>query len=184
MDDAWQGSLYELTLEQARGSAVAGSQATVRRSGDTVDFEIRTSGLTPGNAYTVWLMAFNNPNACKGDGAPNAFRCGPGDMGNPEAGFTLMFGGTGGVADSDTMEFRGQHAQGDGAGVELGTPGLLDAAAAEVHLRVRDHGPAQPGLEEDQVATLMGGCTDDSPPGAGSGRHGTYPCRDVQATGM
>jgi hypothetical protein len=184
MDEIWQGSLYELTPEQSRGAAVTGSHATVRRTGDAVEFEIGTSGLTPGNAYTVWVMAFNNPTVCGGDGAPEGFRCGPGDMSNPDAGFALMFGGAGAFADSDAVDFRGRHATGENAGVELGTPGLLDASRAEIHLRVRDHGPAQPGFESDQVGTLMGGCTDDSAPGAGSGQHGTYPCRDVQATGM
>lgn len=182
-DGGWRGSLYELTQDGSRGAAVRDAQARIERTGQGVEFDIETTGLTPGNGYTVWLMAFNNPSACQGVGAPAGFRCGPDDMGNPDAGFGLLFSGAGGFANSETMSFRGQRVLGDADGVELGTAGLREAGA-EIHVRVRDHGPVQPGLEHDQIGTLMGGCTDTSAPGAGSGGHGSYECRDVQATGI
>jgi hypothetical protein len=84
--DVWQGPLYELSPEVARQEAVGGSQATVRRDGDAIEWELKTSGVTPGNAYTVWVMAFNDPSACKGTAAPPGFRCGPEDMGTPTPG--------------------------------------------------------------------------------------------------
>jgi hypothetical protein len=183
MNDSWRGPFYKLT-EQGRGEPVANSEASIRRTGDVVEVDVHAAGLTPGNAYTLWLMAFNNPAACAGTDAPPGFRCGPSDMGNPEAGFGLAFGGSGGFAEGSTMEFHGRRMVGDSTGSELGTADLADATGAEVHVRIRDHGPAQPGLESDQVATLMGGCRDDAAPGAGSGRHGDYPCRDIQATGI
>jgi hypothetical protein len=181
--DVWQGTLYGLSPDGDREAAVSGSQATVRRDGDAVEIELKTSELTAGNAYTVWVMAFNDPSACRSTTAPPGFRCGAEDMGNADVGFGLMFGGAGGFADGETMEFRGRRVAGDPSGVELGTAGLRDAGRAEIHLRVRDHGPAQPGLADAQVSTIMGGCTDDAPPG-GSGTRGNYPCRDVQATGL
>src|SRR5712691_6020499 len=85
--EAWEGPVYELTAEGPRGRAAAGSRATIRRGDDRVSFEVSTSGVTPGNSYTVWVMAFNNPAACGGEGAPDGFRCGPADMGNADAAF-------------------------------------------------------------------------------------------------
>jgi hypothetical protein len=180
----WRGPLYELSEDGMRAMQVPGSEATVSRDDDGISYRITTSGLTPGNAYTVWVMAFNNPSACAGADAPEGYRCGGSDMGTADAGFSLSYGGDGKFAESETVTFEGRVAKGDTGGVELDTGPITDPGGAEVHIRIRDHGPAQPGMEEDQIRTLQGGCTEDAPPGGGGGKRGTYPCRDVQATGI
>jgi hypothetical protein len=183
-EQPWQGPLYSLSPEGAREARVEGSEGTLSRTEDGIEFSIETSGLLPGDGYTVWIMAFNNPEACQDPNAPPGFRCGMTDMQNPDAGFSLMYGGAGSFADSESVTFRGGKAKGDRSGVEFDGLGLTNPRGAEVHLRIRDHGPAQPGLEEDQIGTIGGGCTDESTPPGGSGARGTYHCRDVQATGM
>jgi hypothetical protein len=176
-------SFHLLSPEQARQDEVEGSEATLSKSKDGLKFSVTTSRLTPGNAYTVWIMAFNNPEACGGNNAPPGHRCGPDDMGNPEAGFSLMFG-AGKLVDGESETFEGSRTQGDRSGVEVGD-GLTDAGKAEIHLRVRDHGPAQAGFEKEQITTIGGGCTDESVPiPGGSGKRGNYNCRDVQTTGI
>jgi hypothetical protein len=57
--------------------------------------------------------------------------------------------------------------------------GLTDAKKAEVHLVVRDHGPALPGMIEPQVTTFGGGCTPETEP-TGVGPFGPNACTDVQ----
>ena len=176
-------SFYSLSPEQAREEEIEGSEATISSTKEGVEFSVKTSKLTPGNAYTVWIMAFNNPDACGGTNAPPGHRCGPDDMGNPDAGFSLMFG-EGKLADGDTETFQGKRTTGDSSGVEVGT-GLGDSEKAEIHLRVRDHGPVQAGVENDQITTIGGGCLDESVPiPGGSGARGNYNCRDIQATGI
>lgn len=182
-EQPWRGRLHSLSPEGARETEVEGSEATVSQTEDGIEFSIETSGLVAGNGYTVWIMAFNNPDACRDPNAPPGFRCGMADMENPDAGFSLIRG-AGSFADGDSGAFRGTKAKGDPAGVEFDGPGLTNTRGAEVHLRLRDHGPAQPGLEKDQTGTIGGGCTDESTPPGGSGKRGTYHCRDVQATGI
>ncbi|MGF1667759.1 MAG: hypothetical protein ACFCVC_15985 [Acidimicrobiia bacterium] len=47
-----------------------------------------------------------------------------------------------------------------GEGLILGTPPLLkDSRAAEIHLVARTHGPAIPGMVEEQLGSYEGGCT-------------------------
>lgn len=183
MTERWQGSLFTLSAEGAREGQVDGSEATISGTDDSIEFAIKTSGVVPGNGYTVWVMLFNNPDMCGDPNAPPGFRCGGADMENPDAAFSLMWGGAGSFAKDELVTFEGSRAKGDMSGVEAG-PGLTDPRGAEIHLRIRDHGPAQEGLEQDQITTLGGGCTEDSPPGFGSGERGSYPCRDVQATGI
>src|SRR5712691_299925 len=103
-----------------------GSEASITRRDGEIEFSVRTRGLTPGHAYTLWVMAFNDPGACTSEGSPPGFRCGRNDMGNPAAGFTLMFGGAGEFVTRDSAEFKGKRKKGDITGVELGTPGLTD----------------------------------------------------------
>lgn len=182
--DAWKGRLHSLSADGMRDGEVEGSEATVSQSEDGIEYSVMTSGLTPGNAYTLWVMAFNNPATCSDPNAPPGFRCGGADMENADAGFALMWGGAGAFAEGESATFEGRRAKGDMSGVELDTPGLTNPAEAEIHFRVRDHGPRQPGLEDEQITTLQGGCTEESMPPGGTGKRGTYLCRDVQATGI
>jgi hypothetical protein len=62
------------------------------------------------------------------------------------------------IDKSGTAEFGGALKVGDTKGVVslpgLSTDGLLDAAAADVYLVVRDHGPAKRGIVNQQLHTF------------------------------
>lgn len=172
----WQGRVFSLETEES----IRGSHAVVLHYPDRITFSANTSGLETGYAYTVWILAFNQPENCLDQSlADRGFRCGPSDMFNPLAGFSIMYG-SGQFAKNESEHFSGERAEGDGSGIILGA-GLADAERAEIHLRIRDHGPAQDGLQDEQTGTFGGGCI--SPPLPGWGTPGLYKCDDVQGTG-
>jgi len=111
------------------------------RSADGFRARITTGGVEAGDAYTVWAVVFNSPENCV-DG------CGSDDLANPDAeAYSLL--GTGGVARSTVANFGVRIAAGDQ---------LTDPLGAEIHFVVRSHGPAIPGMVEEQTTTLNGGC--------------------------
>ena len=42
--------------------------------------------------------------------------------------------------------------------------GLIDAQEAEIHILLRSHGPAIPGIVNEQIDSYLGGCTDNFDP--------------------
>lgn len=185
----WSGPLYRL---DEGGSVdfddpVEGSRAAYANGGRAISFGVAAPDLEEGHGYTVWLMVFNHPEFCLAgaDDPSLGLRCGMGDHLNPATGFSIMYG-AGAWADDDVVHFRGQRPANTvtnrPSDVLLG-PGLVNPAGAEVHLRVRDHGPPQDGLEDDQIGTFGGGCdTESAPPLLGEGARGTYACADIQGT--
>jgi hypothetical protein len=137
----------------------------VRNDGG-VTMTLHTSGLVPGNAYTVWWVIFNNPSACIGG-------CGMDDLARPAVQASLAFA-TGHVVGNDVANFGAWLGVGDTGGVLSSPPspagpyGLLDSRTAEIHLVVRSHGSALPELLKEQISSFNGGC----PPNA---------CMNVQA---
>ena len=137
---------------------VVGTSKLVR-SNQGVTMNIRTSGLDPMAAYTVWWVVFNNPDACEGEGP-----CGPEDLFNPDVNGVVLYA-AGHVIGSDGIgNFGGHLAEGDTSGDSPPAPfpgledGLVDASVAEIHLVVRTHGEAIPGLVPEQIQTFLGGC--------------------------
>lgn len=51
---------------------------------------------------------------------------------------------------------------GDDSGALFG-PGLLRPRTAEIHVVIRTHGPAIPGMVREQISTFNGGCEDGQP---------------------
>ena len=156
----------------------------------------RISGLTPGNAITLWWVIFNEPENCV-----TAYECnvidviGPAFGGNADGSKVSVPYATGGVvADDGTLKLRARQPLGpaDGsANTYFGDPdyGLLDPLHAEVHLVVRDHGPLIPGLEHEQLTTFAGGCDPAVNPldGLWLDEIGTFPdapgeCNDIAFT--
>jgi hypothetical protein len=142
------------------GAIVYGSATMLVRTRDDVTATIRTSGLTPGNVYTAWFGIFNNPKAC----ATNP--CTPADLSNSAVqGALVNFGGQLVGADG-TANFGEVRAVGDTTNAHLGapalpvSPGLLDPRRAEIHLAVRNHGPASifPAVFAEQLSKFNGGC--------------------------
>jgi len=131
------------------GSAVTGSSSTLVRNNNGVYMTLLTSGLTPGDAVTIWWVIFNNPAACSH--GMFGLRCGHGDFSNPAVQASVMYA-AGHVVDSNGIA-------GFGAGLSIGEltrvvlfgPGLTNSLGADVHLVVHDHGPTEPSLMPDEI---------------------------------
>jgi len=124
----------------------------VRRHHD-VFATIRTSGLQPGNVYTAWFAIFNNPENCA------TTPCTAADLSNPDVQASLVNFGGRLVGPDGTAEYAEVRAVGDTTNAFLG-PGLLNSRRAQIHLTVRDHGPAliDPAAFAQQLTTFNGGC--------------------------
>jgi len=133
---------------------VVGTSTLVRnKNGITVNF--MTTNLIPGHAYTLWWIIWNNPQYCAVPG-----ECNDPDFGNAEAvGVDVLFA-AGHVADEDGVGTFSGHLRVDGAKGAFSSLGLEDgnAFSAEVHLVLRSHGPAIPGMVNEQISTVGGGC--------------------------
>jgi hypothetical protein len=113
-------------------SVVVGT-STLTRTESGISFSLETSGLEPGHAVTIWWMVVN-----------------------PADGGVAVLYAAGHVIDQDgTAEFGGYLQVGDSDGYAMGTDNSLeDALNATVYLVVRDHGPAKPGLVNQQIQTF------------------------------
>jgi hypothetical protein len=150
------------------------------RNASGVSATVHTSELPAGDAVTVWWVVFNHPEYCThGSGAVS---CGEGDLllfgGDPRVEGTVVYA-TGHVIGGSGMGNFGAHLSvGDTSGVLLGVgPGLTNPEGAEIHLVVRSHGPAIPGLVNEQISSFGAGCN-DAPPGTGT--PGSNTCVDLQ----
>jgi hypothetical protein len=143
--------------------AVMGT-STLTRTTSGIALDLHTTGLQAGHAVTIWWMVFNHPEACISGATtetPDDPRCGMADINNSAAGLSVLYA-AGHVVDEDGVaDFGGYLPEGDTVGALPGLAlGLLDAAAADVHLVVRDHGPADPGRVDEQIHTI-GACNPD-----------------------
>ena len=128
------------------------------RNRDDVFASMNTTGLTPGTAVTLWWVFFNNPHNC-------ATRpCTPADLANPAVQGSIASAGGKIVGADGTASFGAYRTTNDKTGVfpGMGTgEGLLDALRAEIHLVVRNHGPAlinDPVMLNQQLSLFNGGC--------------------------
>ena len=138
------------------GLAVApGTGSILVRTTEGVGATVHAFGLVPGNAYTLWVVVFNNPKKCATD------PCTPADLSNPDVQGVLL-SGTGQIAGEDgTADFGVFRAVGDPSGKEGGTAEALEKPfKAQIHLAVRSHGPASadPAVLHDQLTMFNGGC--------------------------
>lgn len=138
--------------------------STLKRYDDRVDFSIHTTGLEPGHAYTVWLVIFNNPDACSDEcnqddfppGVPGA-RTGDDEPDPAVAASSLWAAGTLVGADG-TASFFGHVEAGNPPGMVAFGPGLENPMGAEIHMVVRSHGRALVGNVAEQISTTQGLC--------------------------
>ena len=155
---------------------VSGAWTKLVRNDNGVGVTVHTTGLTPGTADTVWWVFFNNPAACI-HGMFGA-RCGLGDvLTNPASLPSVQFAaghviGAGGVGNYGAYFHAG--ATPDCAGFGLPCNGLLDARTADVHVVIRTHGDAIPGLVNEQISSFNGGCLPGEP--------NVGQCHNVQAS--
>ena len=148
---------------------VDGTSVLVRtRTG--VGFTFDTTALVPDAPYTAWWVVFNRPRACY-----TPYACGSDDLGNAAAEVGVFF------AAGRTTDAHGQAsfaAQVDYGELPQGEDQVPNPAranpvrpGAEIHIVLRDHGPAldDPEALEAQLTRFNGGC----PPNA---------CANVQAS--
>lgn len=153
------------------GLVVAGGGATLVRQPTGASFTFTGVGLTPGNAHTIWFVAFNDPGACASpmmDGGTLISLCGLPDLANAAAEPTAVWGAGHVVGAGGVVTFGGRVAVGDASGCDaLGRlpcgGGLTDPAGAEIHLVVRTHGPAIPELVNEQIHSFNRGCEAGEP---------------------
>lgn len=162
------------------GAPVEGAHATLVTNDSGAAMSLHTSGLTPGHAVTVWWVIFNFPEHCT-HGIPGLSHCGEEDLhifgGDPSIQTTVAYAAGHVIGGSGRGNYGGSLTVGDTSGVTFGGPGLLAPRDAEIHLVVRTHGPAIPGLVHEQIRTFGAGCI-GAPPGTGT--PGDYPCEDLQ----
>ena len=128
--------------------------------------KFKTTGLTAGHVVTLWIMFFDNPEACLTPGAcdPNV------DIGRPGVRFDFHYAGAR-IVNRRRTTFWGYLPVGEISTsgwaelVEIGaappffvTP-LTNPRGAQVTLALHSHGPAQSGSTlVEQLTSYLGGC--------------------------
>lgn len=161
--------LYDIT-DFSNLKPIHGSSAKLTVNDAGASLQVQTSGLTPGHAVTAWWIVFNHPENCW-DGACTADDAFP-PPGNVAAGASVNYAAGHVIGGSGKARFAAHLPVGGDA-----TPwsvGLVNARGAEYHFALRDHGPAIPGIVNEQISTAYGGCNNIPP------FPGDYFCVDVQ----
>jgi hypothetical protein len=136
---------------------VDGASASLVRNANGVSYHLSTTGLTPGNAYTLWFVVINNPAACM------ATPCAAPDFltnAAPDAQVRYAAGSVAGASGRGT--FAGSVKEGPLSGW-LADRSFHNVMGAEIHLVVNDHGPMLPAFMPGMIHTYRGGCADSSP---------------------
>lgn len=144
------------------GMPVEDAFSSLLRRHSGVQMTLHTTGLEPGDAFTIWWIIFNYPEHCE---HPTEF----GLCSGPD----LVVAGGDPAVESSAARAAGRYIGGDGTGRFAGSlkvgdtsealfgPGLLNPAGAEIHLIVRSHGPRVPAIAAEQIHTVDGGCSED-----------------------
>ncbi len=127
------------------GEYVEGAVSTIHRKSNGVTVHFKTEELIPNNAYTLWWIVFGET-----PGPP-----------------ILMTHAAGHIAGGNGKGNFSAHLS---VGEDFSSP-----LSAEIHLALRSHGPAQPGMIAEQIHTIDGGCTSGYPSGPA-----LYPDSDVE----
>ncbi len=180
--------VYVHPSQDATAPEIAGAIAKLQSTEYGVYLYLRAAALQPGNAYTIWWVIFNAPENCAGGlFGGRQLNCVGGDaLFNDAVVLGEVAYATGRVAGSSGEgQFTALLRKGSVPGGWFGN-GLTNPQGAEIHFVMMDHGPAIPGLVENQISTLRGGCTDESVPKAfppvahADGIPGPNTCRLVQ----
>ena len=167
-----------------RSGPVAGASANLLRNANGISFRMNAAQLTPGNAYTLWLVVINNPGACA------STPCTATDIFNPATSSQVRYAAGHVAGWSGSTTFAGHVGEGPLTGWNGVNQTVMfpDAMAAEVHLVVNDHGQMLPDMMPGMIHTYRGGCSDASPfPGVfpptalADGEPGPNICRLYQA---
>ena len=145
----------------ALGDPVTGASSQLVVNNNGVSMNIKTHTLDSGAAYTSWWVVFNEPGECK-HGVPGVSQCGEEDLppfgGDPAVDASTLFAAGHVIGDNGKGNFASRLKFGDTTRAVFG-PGLREVDdAVEIHVVVRSHGPPLPGLVNQQISTLHGGC--------------------------
>jgi len=135
------------------------------RSPNGLTAQFQTTGLAAGHAVTLWIMFFDNPEACQNDICDPAV-----DIGMPGVRFDFHYAG-GHIVNGKKTTLTGHLQTGEtstsgwaelaaigGAPPFFITP-LTNPEGAQVILALHSHGPAQTGQTlKEQMSSYLGGC--------------------------
>lgn len=149
---ATTSTIYTFAENAETGSSI------LRRNNSAISANVSTSQLTENYTYTLWWVVFDEPQNCT---APS---CGSDDVadamaGGPNAADLSILGAADGslVGADGKAYYTGKLAKGDASKAIFGN-GLDNPLTAEIHYVIRSHGPAIPGLVQEQITTFNGGC--------------------------
>lgn len=175
-------SWHPQQASQGHAGQVPGAWASIVRNANGISYRINTRELTPGNAYTLWLVVINDPSSCA------ATPCSAGDIllnAATDSQVSYAAGHVGGGAGKGTLAGSVKAGPLDGW---LADRSLWNVWGAQIHLVVNDHGPMLPDHMPSMIHTYRGGCADTSPfPGVfpatalADGTVGPNTCRLFQA---
>ena len=166
------------------GAVGPDATASLRRSPQGIRYRFDTEGLTPGHAYTLWLVVVNDPGECADS------PCAPPTdiITNAATDSQITFADAGTVARRrGAAVLRARFRAAPLLDGWLPVQGLDDPMGAEIHLVLNDHGPVIDQLREEMTSSYRAGCTDASlppffPPTAfADGTPGPNTCRLYQA---
>lgn len=139
---------------------VNGASASLVRRDNGVSYRINTASLTPGNAYTLWLVVINNPEACTAEGPCTGQEIIQNVNGDTDS--QVLYGKGHIAGASGQVTFAGSISEGPLAGWLPGRS-FEDARSADIHLVINDHGPALADFMPGMIKTYRGGCSNTSP---------------------
>jgi len=138
-------------------------KSILHRKKDRISVNFQTTDLTPGYAYTLWWVIWNNPGNCAVPGA-----CIDTDFGDAEdvgvdvlyaTGLVASNGGIGNFSASLNVDDYSESINVSTFGLPfIGGLHSGKTFGAEVHLVIRSHGPAIPGMVDEQIGSYEGGC--------------------------
>jgi hypothetical protein len=133
---------------------VPGAWSALVRTDNGVAATLHTSGLAPNSAATLWWVFFNNPAAC-------VDVCDLPDLFVPAVQASVQYAAGHVIGGDRVADYGAYITEGDTSGCAAPTlpcNGLIDSRAALVHLVVRTHGQADPGVIDEQISSFNGGC--------------------------
>lgn len=139
-----------------RSGVVDGAWAALVRTENGLAYQLHAAELTPGNAYTLWLVVVNDPAACAN------VPCTAADIFDPATDAQVRFAAGHVAGGAGRGTFAGAVQEGALTGW-LPERTFADARGVEVHLVVNDHGPMLPEHMPGMIRTYRGGCSDASP---------------------
>jgi hypothetical protein len=136
------------------------------RSPQGLTAQFKTTGLSAGHAVTLWIMFFDNPEACMVPGFCNPET----DIGRPGVRFDFHYAG-GHIVNGRNTTISGHLQVGEtstsgwaelvefGAAPPFFIAPLTNPSGAQVILALHSHGPAQTGQTlAEQMSSYLGGC--------------------------